>query len=523
MAAIGGPRTVTDGLVLELDAANQKSYGPAFVEALVIGGGGGGGSDMGGGGGGGGVVYNTGVAVLAGTAYSVTVGAGGAGAPAGTGGHATTKGTNGGNSTVSGSGYVGITAIGGGAAGTSYYTFGNSWGNSGGSGGGGSGYNNGVTPALATGTGYGASGEGTAGQGNRGGWGQSSYYSGGGGGAGGAGTDANSQPNGGPGIANSILGVTYFWAGGGGGAAYSLGTGGNGGIGGGGGGAVGVTTGGAGLNPGSPGGGGSPNSPTNTPGGNGGTNTGGGGGGGSHYNFTNKGGDGGSGIVIIRYAGPQKASGGTITSVNGDTVHTFTTSGTFTTGTNWGDGSGNNNTGALTNGPTYSSANGGSIVFDGTNDYASILNNTALDNQAVSVEVWIKTNATTQNGFWFEKGTVNSQYALFQEGPNIQWRLGPLGDLSTTTASYMNTTNWYQVVGTYISGDRRLYINGVQVNSNATTGALSTNAAGMTIGCYGGGGYMYNGSISVVKVYSRNLSANEVKQNFNAYRARFGI
>lgn len=295
------------------------SFVPQFsgvVEVLVIAGGGGGGSDMGGGGGGGGVVSNSSVAVTAGVAVTVTVGAGGTGAPAGTGGHATTKGTNGGNST-----FASITAIGGGAAGTSYYTFGNSWGNSGGSGGGGSGYNNGVTPALATGTGFGASGEGTAGQGFRGGWGQSSYYSGGGGGAGGAGTDANSQPNGGPGVANGILGVNYFWAGGGGGASYSLGTGGNGGIGGGGGGAVGVTTGGAGLNPGSPGGGGSSNSQTNTPGGNGGANTGGGGGGGSHYNFTNKGGDGGSGIVVVRFSTSLgSAAVGNATIINTDST-----------------------------------------------------------------------------------------------------------------------------------------------------------------------------------------------------------
>jgi hypothetical protein len=75
-------------------------------------------------------------------------------------------------------------------------------------------------------------------------------------------------------------------------------------------------------------------SQTNTPGGNAGANTGGGGGGGSHYNVTNKGGEGGSGIVVVRYAGPQKATGGTVTSVSGYTIHTFTSSGTFTPGAN---------------------------------------------------------------------------------------------------------------------------------------------------------------------------------------------
>lgn len=298
MGTHSGPKILADNYTVRV-FTSSGIFTPAFsgtIEVLVVAGGGGAGSDMGGGGGGGGVISNTSFSVTAGTPLTVTVGAGGAGAPAGTGGHATTKGTNGANSVFGTS-----TAVGGGAGGTSYYTFGNSYGETGGSGGGGSGYNNGVTPALSTGTGFGASGAGTAGQGNRGGWGRDSYYSGGGGGAGAAGTDANATPHGGAGVLNSILDLPLYWGGGGGGASYSLSTGGNGGIGGGGGGAVGVTTGGVGYNDGSPGGGGSPGSQTNTPGGNGGRFTGGGGGGGSHYNFTNKGGDGGSGIVIVRY------------------------------------------------------------------------------------------------------------------------------------------------------------------------------------------------------------------------------
>lgn len=195
-------------------------------------------------------------------------------------------------------------------------------------------------------------------------------------------------------------------------------------------------------------------------------------------------------------------------------------------GTVWNDIGGQTLSGELINSPTYNTSNLGYFQFV-TDDYARFQNNTALDTQTPTVEVWVRTNATTQNGFWFEKGTVNTQYALFQEGSVIQWRLGPLGDLSTTTATYMNTTNWYQVVGTYTSGDRRLYINGVQVNSNATAGALSTNTGGMSVGVYGGyagsRGYYYNGNLASVKVYNRVLTPSEIIQNFNALRGRFGI
>jgi hypothetical protein len=281
--------------------------GSGEVEYLIVAGGGGGGMDMGGGGGGGGVLQGK-TNIVAGP-YPVVVGRGGYGAPAGNGGFRTdgagpqpnfhqftipaTKGEN--------SSALGLTAIGGGLGGSSYFsvtTGANILPGQGGSGGGASGYSNDGTLR--------AGGAGTPGQGYNGGRGGGAYYSGGGGGAGGKGYDSNYlMPHGGPGVACDILGTRLYWGGGGGGAAYSAWQGGNGGVGGGGGGAVGYSVGGDGLNPGIGGnngnGGGSINSQTNIPGGNAGANTGGGGGGGSHYNANNKGGEGGSGIVVIRY------------------------------------------------------------------------------------------------------------------------------------------------------------------------------------------------------------------------------
>ncbi|MEO6110055.1 MAG: glycine-rich domain-containing protein [Candidatus Saccharimonadales bacterium] len=280
------------------------------VSALVVGGGGGGGGEMGGGGGGGGVIYNG--TYTARGSVNVVVGVGGPGALAGA---AQLSGKSGGNST-----FGSITAFGGGGGGSDYSTDG-SLGNapfSGASGGGTAGCNQ-VYSAV-----------GVFGQGFKGGAAGGCYYPGGGGGAGGAGTI--NPGTGGIGVANNILGPNYYWGGGGGGSGYT-GIGGNGGNGGGGGGAIGVTTGGAGLNAGSPGGGGATVAQANTPGGNAGANTGGGGGGGAHYNLTNKGGNGGSGIVVISYPiGSMTATGGTITTVGGQTVHTFYSSGTFIIG-----------------------------------------------------------------------------------------------------------------------------------------------------------------------------------------------
>jgi hypothetical protein len=198
-------------------------------------------------------------------------------------------------------------------------------------------------------------------------------------------------------------------------------------------------------------------------------------------------------------------------------------------GTTWRDATSSGFNFTLINGPTYSSSNLGFITF-GVDDIATAGYNTALDTQTPTVEVWVKTNALDQNGFWFEKGSVNSQYALFQEGQALRWRMnigGSITQLSTTTASFMNTSNWFQIVGTYTSGSRILYINGVQVNSDAQTGTIATNSSGMSIGAYGGNsgsnGYFYNGALSICRVYNRVLSATEVLQNFNAARGRYGI
>ncbi len=175
---------------------------------------------------------------------------------------------------------------------------------------------------------------------------------------------------------------------------------------------------------------------------------------------------------------------------------------------------------------TYSS--NGTLGFNGSNSIITSPNNTALDTQTPTVEVWVKTNSLNQNGFWFEKGAVNSQYALFQEGTSIQWRMniGGITQLSTAS-SVISTSSWAQVVATYTSGTRVLYVNGVAVNSDTQTGTIATNTNGMSVGAYGGtsgsSAYFYNGNIGIVRVYDRALSASEVMQNFNATRGRYGI
>lgn len=198
------------------------------------------------------------------------------------------------------------------------------------------------------------------------------------------------------------------------------------------------------------------------------------------------------------------------------------------------DLSSNNFIGETINNPPYNTIiNNKYFSFNTTtnNRLIRIPNSTILDTQTPSVEVWIRTNATTQNGFWFEKGAVNTQYSLFQEGSNIQWRhiISGVGLTNLTTNAVnagLNTTGWFQVTGTFSSGRRRLYVNGILRNSDALTGVIGTNNGGMSIGVYGGyagsRGYYYNGDIAVVRVYNIELSSIQILQNYNAIKGRFG-
>jgi hypothetical protein len=165
------------------------------------------------------------------------------------------------------------------------------------------------------------------------------------------------------------------------------------------------------------------------------------------------------------------------------------------------------------------------MTFDGTNDYINIASSNVFDTQTVTVEVVVKPYATSQNGFWFEKGAVNTQYSLFMEGGNIVWRtaFGGTYDSLYFGSGNMTANAWNYVVGTYTAGDKRVYLNTTLMNSNSLNVTLNTNQGNQYIGSYNSNGYFYNGEIAVVKVYNRVLTPGEILQNYNHYKTRFNL
>lgn len=167
----------------------------------------------------------------------------------------------------------------------------------------------------------------------------------------------------------------------------------------------------------------------------------------------------------------------------------------------------------------------GGWLFDGSNDYVSFPSSNVFDVQTVTVEVVVKPAATSQNGFWFEKGAVNTQYSLFMEGGNIVWRTayGGTYDSMYFGSGNMTANAWNHVVGTYTAGNKRVYLNNTLMNSSGLNVALNTNQGAQFIGSYNSGGYYYNGEIGIVKVYNKALTAEEIAKNYANYKTRFNL
>ncbi len=205
--------------------------------------------------------------------------------------------------------------------------------------------------------------------------------------------------------------------------------------------------------------------------------------------------------------------------------------------TSWSDLSGNRNTGTLTNGPTYNSANGGSIVFDGVDDYVDTPYTTPIGLNGFTYECWIKYTASQSAAVINKRigASTYEQFALFIAGDSSGNTPGGklcVGDVKTVsllrsiaTPTSFNDGNWHHAVGTRTSTSTSLYVDGnLQTTSTSAAIDLST-ASKLFIGRTGNNqaveGVSFNGSISNVKLYNRALSATEVLQNYNALKNRF--
>ena len=202
----------------------------------------------------------------------------------------------------------------------------------------------------------------------------------------------------------------------------------------------------------------------------------------------------------------------------------------------WFDVSGNNNSGSLTNGPTFTTEKNGGIVFDGVNDVVltPTLNQQFLTT-GLTLSVIIKYNQTTANDnviCWGSNGAFNSLTSNAWEfrlrGLNyIEFAVGRTigAEVTPRRLQYVvNLNNRIVAIDiTYIAnGIATMYENGIPVATQDYTGAgTSTTTRSVEIGK--GTDTYFPGTMYAVKLYNRALSAQEILQNYNAQKGRFGL
>jgi len=192
-------------------------------------------------------------------------------------------------------------------------------------------------------------------------------------------------------------------------------------------------------------------------------------------------------------------------------------------GTTWNDLSGSNSNGTLVNSPTFTSSNGGGLVFNGTNQYVSLTKN--LANTAFTIICWVYPNVTPSSNTIFSIGTAsqNRQAIHLRMVTNTSFLFGMYNDdLSATVTAVTGVWNCFAV--TLTSGFvQSVYQNGSFKTSRTAlgyyTGTTTCNIARFSLSS----GEYVNGNIPIVEVYNRALSSTEILQNYNAVKSRFGL
>ena len=208
-------------------------------------------------------------------------------------------------------------------------------------------------------------------------------------------------------------------------------------------------------------------------------------------------------------------------------------------GTSILDLSGNSNDGVLTNGPTFDSGNGGSIIFDNSNDYINVpINNNLILNSAGTIEAWVKIKnlGGSYDNTIVMKGDgaswTNLHYILFEPSGYDVMMLSTSNGTSTTNLNgvktpSLSTNTWYHIVANWQGVDfNRIYLNG-ELSQEKTTGIYqpkdTTASCFFQIGRTYSNNYYFDGNIAITKIYNRALSSQEILQNYNATKSRFGL
>jgi len=199
-------------------------------------------------------------------------------------------------------------------------------------------------------------------------------------------------------------------------------------------------------------------------------------------------------------------------------------------GTVLSDLSGNNNTGTLVNGPTFSSTNGGNLSFNGTTQNISLPSSLTRLNTNYSVGMWFQPTRVFTSYLTSDWSSTGRNYLLAQDVTNNKITLiignGSTSQDTTLQSNLALTTNAWNNITFVVNGTTRIiYMNGVFDNSavGSFSGGVTSNARNIATSDARNAADFFQGNIATTQFYNRSLSATEISQNYNATKARFDL
>jgi hypothetical protein len=225
------------------------------------------------------------------------------------------------------------------------------------------------------------------------------------------------------------------------------------------------------------------------------------------------------------FGGPDIITDGLVFAIDAGSTRSYPGSGTTA------DSLIGSHVGTLTNGIGFSSANGGTFVFDGTDDYIEVPYSAQLDpTVGITFEAWIYatdlTTATYQEIYRKENASGRHLFSFQLNGTILSFgthtSVNGYNELDASITPSGLENKWLHAVASYQSGYKAIYINGDLIDSDTSiTGTLVQATAAQIIGSNGGGNEFFEGNYASFKMYDRGLTAAEVLQNYNAQKNRF--
>jgi hypothetical protein len=218
------------------------------------------------------------------------------------------------------------------------------------------------------------------------------------------------------------------------------------------------------------------------------------------------------------FTGPNTITNGLVLSLDAANVKSYVNGSTI-----WRDLSGNNNSGSLINGPTFNSANLGSIVFDGTNDYIATTYAPIFND--FSVIAWFKSTIKLSYDRIIDKNYINGMWIGRNSTTANSWGGGVL-ESSPPYGRFITLQDgiWHMIASIRQGTTHTIYGDGI---TNTTSGTVSSTALSATAFAFGLNQSTgpntdpFGGNIASVQIYNRALTSTEVLQNYEGQKSRY--